>query len=332
MRKQYHLSLPTYAKRSTAIAQIPNFWPLVLEQAPQEIDQYIQPQDSALFAEALTGLTVSRPEIEPSPTEQGKHQGNPRSLRFRFEFAENEWFEDQVLEKTFWYRRARDGWTGLVSEPVDIKWKAGKDLTQGLLGKAVKLFEARKAKGNMLDRGLGEFAVLRKAMDSANPATESFFTWFGFVSSRRWVGVEESEAAMGEHLERRERRKRGEVVEEPAPEVLAKAAVEAEEEAELEEDDGALVELNPEGDELAIALADDVWPGAIKYFLQAQEMDDDEMSDGGFEVEGEISDLEGDDGEGEPVDIRALVGKGPKGGKGRSASGSGQPPSKKMKK
>ncbi|GAB7360675.1 hypothetical protein MBLNU230_g0554t1 [Neophaeotheca triangularis] len=329
MRKQYHLSQPIYAKRAAAVSKIPNFWPLVLEQAPPEIDRFIQPQDSAVFAEALLSVTVSRPEIEPEAS-----TGNPRSLRFRFEFAENEWFEDTVLEKTFWYRRALDGWSGLVSEPVGIRWKKGRDLSKGLVGMAVGLFEARKARGEMGARELKEFEVLKGAMETANPAAESFFTWFGFVGSRRWVGAEESEAATKAHLERRERRRNGEKVEEPTPEEAAAAAKETlDEEEEGGEDDGDVVELNPQGDELAIALADDVWPGALRYFMQAQEMDD-EMSEGDFEeLEGDISDLEGE-GEGEPVDIRALVGqqKGPKSGKGRTASGSGQPPSKKVKK
>ena len=119
MRKQYELTASAYAKRAEAVASIPHFWPLVLEQAPPEIDQYIQPQDSRIFSESLLNVEVRRPELDV------KGSGNPQSLHFKFEFKPNDDFEDKVLEKTFWYRRAKDGWTGLVSEPMRIKWKTG---------------------------------------------------------------------------------------------------------------------------------------------------------------------------------------------------------------
>ncbi|OTA22546.1 hypothetical protein BTJ68_14257 [Hortaea werneckii EXF-2000] len=40
-RKQHELSKPLYAKRAEAVSKIPNFWPLVMEQAPMEIEDYI---------------------------------------------------------------------------------------------------------------------------------------------------------------------------------------------------------------------------------------------------------------------------------------------------
>lgn len=49
VRQQYALSKPLYARRAELLTKIPNFWPLVLEQAPMDIDEYIQPSDSAIL-------------------------------------------------------------------------------------------------------------------------------------------------------------------------------------------------------------------------------------------------------------------------------------------
>ena len=149
MRKQYELTKPLYTKRAAAITKIPSFWALVLEQAPPEIDQFIQPSDSRIFGESLLNLTVTRPELDASDAKDA----SPRSLKIRFEFKENEDFEDTVLEKEFWYRRAKDGGVGLVSEPVKVHWKKGRGLTGGLGVAAGELWGARKKGGGMLKGG-----------------------------------------------------------------------------------------------------------------------------------------------------------------------------------
>jgi hypothetical protein len=216
-----------------------------------------------------------------------------------------------VLEKTFHWRRASDGWTGLVSEPVAVQWKEGKDLSEGLNGLAVKLFEARKKAGDYLKKDLPEYEKLAEKLTTANAASTSFFTWFGFVSGRRYVTAEESEKAEAEH------KKGGAKPEED----------EEEDEDEEDKNDDQLVEVHEVGEQLAISIAEDLWPGAIKYFTQAQGMDD--MSDIDFE-EMEMEDEDDSEGEGEPVDLRALIGSSSKGG--RKSSGSGAPAAKKQKK
>ena len=310
MRKQHELSASIFAKRSIAASKIPNFWPLVLEQAPPDLDQYIQPQDSRIFAESLVNVEVRRPELDV------KGSGNPRSISIKFEFKANEDFEDTVLEKHFWHRRAKDGWTGLVSEPVKIHWKKGKDLTEGLIDGAVALWEARKKTGDMTAKGLPEYTALRKKVESWNGMNTSFFTWFGWVSGRRWVSVEESEEAVEKYAAEKERRKAGERTTEDS--------MDAEADAEAEPDDEA-VEVHEAGEELAIAFAEDLWPNAIKYFTQAQEVED--MSDIDFEDDDDEGAEEGDE---KPVDIRYLVQEGK--GRSRDSAGNGTgPPSKKMK-
>ncbi|CRK43493.1 hypothetical protein BN1723_019208, partial [Verticillium longisporum] len=88
IRKQYELTRPLYEKRQAIISKIPNFWPLVLEQAPPDIDEYIQPQDSALLLAALKNVSVSRFDIENGA------QGDPRSVSIKLEFGDNDFFED----------------------------------------------------------------------------------------------------------------------------------------------------------------------------------------------------------------------------------------------
>lgn len=312
MRRQYELSKAAYGRRAAAISKIPNFWPLVLEQAPMEIDQFVQPQDSRIFAESLIDLQVTRPELENDGT------GHPRSLHIRFEFRPNDDFENTVLEKTFWHRRTRDGTTGLVSEPVKIHWKKGKDLTSGLTDMAYALFEARKKAGDMTATGLPEYTALQKKVQSWNGMNTSFFTWFGWVSGHRWVSAEESEKAAKEYALQKEKRKAGSSSETQEDE---QAEQMAEEEDKLDDE---AVEVHEAGEELAVAFAEDLWPNAIKFFTQAQEDENmEDMSDAGFEDDDGL-----DDDDEQPVDIKALV---QEKGKGGSSNTAGAPPTKKRK-
>ena len=213
VRQQNAVTSPLYAKRAALAAKIPHFWALVFEQCPPEVDQHIQPSDSKVFSECLETLEVSRFEIDDP-------KGSPRSFSVKFGFGSNEYFEDKVLEKKFWFRRAHEGWMGLVSEPVKIHWKKGKDLTGGLTDAAVKLWDAKKvagtANGNVKtnDSNLPEYRALTKKIEQNEETSLSFFAWFGFVSSWRYVSAEESEAATAAELERREKRRKGQKVDE----------------------------------------------------------------------------------------------------------------------
>lgn len=234
------------------VSQIPNFWPLVIEQAPPDIDKYITPSDSALLLSALTSLAVSRPQL---PAE-------PRSLRISLAFADNEHFGAAVLEKTFWYRRARDGWAGLVSEPVAIPWKEGKDLTGGILDLAVKAYasspSAGGAGGKKGELSAAQKELERKIEDNAMGGV-SFFAWFGYVGRR--ISAEENEEAVLAQRKRLEEAKNG---------VAAAANGDAEGDEEWDAGDvDERLEIFPDGEELALTFADDLWPGAIKYFSKS---------------------------------------------------------------
>lgn len=259
-----------YAKREKLIAQIPVFWSLVFEQAPPDIDEFIQPTDSNVLLTSLKSLSVSRFEIE-GEGEGGSKGGDPRSVAIRFEFEDNDYFEDKVLEKKFWYRRDEDGWAGLVSEPVEIKWCEGKDLTEGLLGMAKKVWDqqqAAAASGADKDKKkkprtekdfTPEEKALKEKLDGTGIGGMSFFAWFGYCGPR--ITAEESRIATEKERENRRLRAEGKKVEPKG---------EDEEEEDEDEDDDEVteeeLEIFPEGDSLAIAISEDLWPSALKYF------------------------------------------------------------------
>jgi len=246
------LTKPLYEKRQKVVSQIPNFWPLVLEQAPPDVDEYIQPSDSALLLSSLTSLSVSHFEAENGAS------GDPRSVAIKWEFSENDHFEDSVIEKKFWYRHAEDGWAGLVSEPVDIRWKKDKDLTGGLLGMVKRVWDEEQKTGKVGAKAKDaeltpEQKALKKKMEESGLGGLSFFAWFGYRGRR--VTAEENKRAIEKEQEKRKLRKEGKKVEEPADDA-----------EEDEEDDDEGLEIFPDGDTLAVTIAEDLWPGAIKYF------------------------------------------------------------------
>jgi hypothetical protein len=150
-----------------------------------------------------------------------------------------------------------DGWQGHVSEPVKINWKQGKDATGGLTDAAYKLLQARqklakKGDANIKETTLPEYKALATKIEQSEEASNSFFAWFAFVASYRWITAEESEKACMAEAERREKIKRGEKVEE--------------EPNEENEQDFQETEVFPQGDEVATLIAEDVWPSAIQYY------------------------------------------------------------------
>ncbi|KAI1415311.1 nucleosome assembly protein [Hypoxylon sp. FL1857] len=290
IRQQVALSKSLYEKRAKLVAKIPNFWALVFEQAPPDLDQYIQPSDSAVLLTALSNVSVSHFEIEDG----GK--GDPRSVSIKLEFSENEWFEDKVLEKKFWYRVSKDGEEGLVSEPVPIKWKsAEKDLTQGMLDLVIKVWENDKKQGPSDSTKIKkekdytpDEKALKEKIDATGLGAVSFFGWFGYRGLN--ISAEESRLAVEE-----ERKKRAERAEGKIPEL--KEVEEEEDDEDDEDEDPLALEIFPDGEEVALAISDDLWPNAIKYFSQAQEVD---VSDVDFEDEDEDEEMGEDDEEEKP--------------------------------
>ncbi|KAF2791092.1 hypothetical protein K505DRAFT_377046 [Melanomma pulvis-pyrius CBS 109.77] len=288
IRKTEALHAPLYKKRAELAAKIPHFWALVLEQSPPELDTFFQPSDSSIFAECLKTVNVSRFELDDP-------KGSPRSFAIEFGFGENSYFEDKVLAKKFWFRRSSDGWQGHVSEPVKINWKKDQDLTGGLTDAAYNLLQAKtklaKEDSKAKETTLPEYKALASKIEQSEDASNSFFAWFAFASSYRWVSAEESERAFKVEAERKEKIRKGEKVEEE------------EEPAYDNEQDFQETEVFPQGDEIAALIADEMWPSAIKYYKHAHEADDEDLS----EIDEDFDDEDDSD---EEIDIRGLVGKG----------------------
>jgi CCR4-NOT transcriptional regulation complex NOT5 subunit len=186
-------------------------------------------------------------------------------------------------------------------------------LTHGLTDAAVKLWDAKAKKGAAATNGkskakpLPEHTELAKKLERHDPTSAGFFTLFGFISERRYVSAEESAKANAAEKVRRSKQKAGEETEAPPEE---------------EDFEDAEVEICPYGADLALALLEDVWPNAIKYFTTAQENDDEQLSELDFEEMSDDSDAE--------VDIRALV-KG-KGSKRKEKISDGESPPPKARK
>lgn len=257
VRQQVKLSQPLYEKRAALVSEIPNFWPLVLEQAPPEVDEFIQPSDSALLLASLKSVNVEHFELD--------NGGDPRSVAVSFEFGDNEYFEDKVLQKKFWYRHDKSlQWSGLVSEPVEIKWKEGKDMTEGVLGLAKKVWDEERAgvaAGKEVKGWTDTRRELQKKIEETAMGGLSFFAFFGFIGPR--ISAEESAEADKKERENRKLRKDGKEVPEEKED-----DEEEDDEEETEEDIQEELEIFPAGSDVAVAIAEDMWPAAIKYFSE----------------------------------------------------------------
>ncbi|EAS31009.3 NAP family protein [Coccidioides immitis RS] len=320
LRQAIPLMRPLYARRNALVTsklQHVDFWPRVFANAPADIDEYIRPSDAQIISTCLKNITLDRFEVNE------KGEGEPRTVRFTFEFdnGENVWFENDKLVKEFYWRkeilttvsgkkRVREG---MVSDPVRIKWKEGMDPTDGLLDAACDLAEAEKAlmkkenktKVSNEDRlKLKEYESLvqKVAKIEAEVANEgegddeegesspmglSFFAWFGYRGGD--VSAEESARAIKEDEEKWEKIIKGEELFDEE---------EDEEEDEDEEDTLEEAEIFPDGESLAVSLSEDLWPNALKYYVQSYEIVPDFDLDSDIDVE----DVEGDDEDGESED------------------------------
>ncbi|BCR89548.1 histone chaperone napB [Aspergillus chevalieri] len=309
LRQSVPLLQPLYEKRNKLITtpEIQNdFWIRVFSNAPADIDEYVLPSDAAILGQALKNLTVERFEVDE------KGQGEPRSLRFTFEFQtgdENPFFENEKLVKEFYWRTQvtknaagkRRTWEGLVSEPVRINWKEGKDLTKGLLDAACDLAEAEKKGGDRkklpefekLVNKIGEVQTEAAAAaaeddeddeDPESPAGVSFFAFFGYRG--RSVSAEESKQGVKEEEERWAKIQKGEAVDDDDDD--------DDDDEDDDEDDLEFAEVFPDGEDLAISIAEDLWPNALKYFVQSYEIAEDleELDDEDWDDEEDDDDEE----------------------------------------
>ena len=158
-----------------------------------------------------------------------------------------------MLVKEFEYKPDTSGGPGnLVSKAVPLKWKKGKgkDLTDGLLSAALELESAEAALGTEVEReereGLWQYEKLREKVEKAEEDDAeqlSFLNWFGF---RGAVGLKPAAKEANSEVDDED---------------------EEDDDNSDDENDGTLdVEIFPAGEEVAIALAEDLWPGVMDYF------------------------------------------------------------------
>ncbi|KAL4952810.1 nucleosome assembly protein [Aspergillus filifer] len=302
LRQQILSYRPLFEQRAKIIAHpdvASNFWIRVLSNAPGDIDEFITPADAAILGSTLKNLTVERFEVNE------KGEGEPRSMRFTFEFQTgdaNPFFENEKLVKEFYWRKQvfttesgkKRTWDGLVSEPVRINWKENMDVTKGLLDAACDLYEAEKKGGERKElpefKKLIEKLVAVEALEEdeedeedplGQPSGKSFFNFFGYRASD--VTAEQSAAATKEENEKFEKLLNGENVEDE----------EADEDDDVD-DDFEEIEIFADGAELAISLAEDLWTNALKYYVQSfEEHPDFDFDD--LEDDDEEDDEEEDD-------------------------------------
>lgn len=295
--KQWLMTKDILAARQRTIAKIPGFWGEVFDNAISELEAPMTRTDIKIFTEALVALEVDRFEIPASakPTDAGlANFGEPRSVKVTFHFKENEWFSDSKLEKTFYYRYDKTEDAGLVSEPLKIHWKPGKDVTEGLTDAVYALWQAQKANpSQQLDavltrearkvrdaaaRELPEYKALSELLqEHISTGANSFFNFFSYRG--RWVSAAESVEAKAEFMAKRQAAMAGQ--DEP----------EQEEEDDDDEPAEEAVETFMTGHEAATALTDDVFPSAIDYFLADQ-----------IDIDGDFDDDDDDEDEDEDDD------------------------------
>ncbi|KAI3325946.1 hypothetical protein HD806DRAFT_428822 [Xylariaceae sp. AK1471] len=285
--KQYLMSRDIFAARQKTIAKIPSFWAVTFDNAATELEAAVTPAD----------LEVTRPEIPASakPSDLGLDKfGEPRSLRFTFRFADNEWFSDKELSKTFYFRYGKDGSAGLVSEPVKVNWKSPeKDLTKGLTDAALAFWNAQKANASQqLDgvlandarhardaaaKNMPEYQALAKKLESDVVGSMSFFNFFSYRG--RWISAAEHKQAKAELLAKRKAAQAGEDVDDD----------DDDEDDDDEDFTEEAVETFPAGHEVAVTIAEDIYPNAIDYFMGNtidSDIDLDEDDDEDEEMEG----------------------------------------------
>jgi hypothetical protein len=200
----------------------------------------MQPGDDELLAH-LVSFRVDRFEISDLWA-----AGDPRSLRFTFDFRPNDFIEDIKLVKELKYRCSRDGGKeGFVSDPVPIKWKSKKkDLTRGLGSHAISLFRAEQVVKLQIDgetvdaisrEGLWQNEKVLQGLEELGQERLGFFAWFSYR------GLDVSTFSVSQTAE--------------------------DESVDNESNDGLRdVEIYPDGFELTNALADCLWEDAIGIY------------------------------------------------------------------
>ena len=229
MRTSYIKSKPIHKDRASLIKQVPGFWSKVLQSddVPAAIESTIFACDIPVL-DFLTAIEVTRYEVDKEP-----EKGDPRSFRITFEFGPNEFFVDRTLEKTFRYSGNQDSAMSLASEVVEVSY-------------------CKTPQGNELAERVAR--------------SESFFAFFRCrcpgVTRGKSSGHMEDHSLNGEcESDSSLRKTEPKVLNGDLKSMLQRMT-------SPNDDDNNLLptEAFPPGEDIAIAISEDLYPNALKYF------------------------------------------------------------------
>jgi nucleosome assembly protein 1-like 1 len=226
---------PVLSKRLEFIAQIPGFWATVLQRS-DEFGGMIMEHDEPVL-EALTDI-----KCEPFADRNA-------GFKLHFHFAENEFFTNKVLTKTYYTKQSHSWDTSLEFEKVEsdkIQWKEGMDVT-------IEKVEKKKVKGG------GKKKAKAKAAADKFVARASFFRYFKSLGDGFEIPTDvESDDEDEEESD--------------------------DEDSQEEAEDKMDRLLNEDGDN-AETLRDTIIPHAVRYYTHEAGSDDEDEDDDDDEVE-----------------------------------------------
>jgi len=164
---------PLYEQREKFIEKIDNFWQIALCNHPQ-LSCLISEKDEEALSYLKKVKVDSKTREEEVTEEDGSKLVKSLNHSISFEFAENPFFENTTLTKSFF--QVMDE---VVSEGDQIKWKEGQNLIQLFEEESKKLGQDKNGHKN----GAGDAKKEGETEDGDEEeneldAAESFFAWF----------------------------------------------------------------------------------------------------------------------------------------------------------
>ena len=229
MRTSYINSKPIYKDRANLIEQVPGFWSKVLQSddVPAAIESAIHACDVPVL-EFLRAIEVTRYEVD-----KDAERGDPRSFKITLEFSPNEFIVDRTLEKIFKYGGIQDSATGLASETVKVNYS---ETPQG-----AELAES-------VARSESVFAFFRYRCGSVTRGNPN-----GHMKKRSLNGECEVDSSL---LETEPKAFDGDL-----ESMLQRMSPPNDDEHGL-----LATEAFPPAEDIAIAISEDLYPNALKYF------------------------------------------------------------------
>merc|ERR1712088_1302156 len=162
------------AKALEAIDKIDNFWQIALCNHPQ-LSCLISEKDEEALSYLKKVKVDSKTREEEVTEEDGSKLVKSLNHSISFEFAENPFFENTTLTKSFF--QVMDE---VVSEGDQIKWKEGQNLIQLFGEESKKLGQDKNGHKNGAGDAKKEEGDTEEFKDDENEldAAESFFAWF----------------------------------------------------------------------------------------------------------------------------------------------------------